>query len=168
MADLFKSLPKLGKMTSLEMLLLVVFVVYLIFPIGTPSLLKDYIISPMGYVTIFIITLYLFFYSHPILAILYIFVAYELLNRTNKATIQQHVHQQHINNIKNNGKQVRFNEQPAKVDEKVAPIAPKTHTTLEEEVINTNVPVGVSQPTNFVNTAFQPITDKIGTASNYM
>jgi len=28
--------------------------------------------------------------------------------------------------------------------------------------------VGVSQSTNFVTTAFQPITDKIGSASNYM
>ena len=163
MADLFKSLPKIEKMTSLEMLLLFVFVVYLIFPIGTPSILKDYIISPMGYVTIFIVTLYLFFYSHPILAILYIFVAYELLNRSNKAFLQQ------VQNVsKDNSKQVRFVEQPAKVDEQVVSVAPKTPTTLEEEIINKNAPVGVSQTTNFVTTAFQPITDKIGSASNYM
>ena len=162
MADLFKSLPKLGKMTRLEMLLLFVFVIYLIFPIGTPGVLKDYIISPMGYLTIFIVTLYLFFYSHPILAILYIFVAYELLNRSNKASMQ------HVSSTPMPKKQVRFNEQPAKVDEQVVSVAPKTQTTLEEEVINKNAPVGVSQSTNFVTTAFQPITDKIGSASNYM
>jgi hypothetical protein len=165
MADLFKSLPKIEKMNRLEMLLLFIFVVYLIFPIGTPSILKDYIISPMGYVTIFIVTLYLFFYSHPILAILYIFVAYELLNRSNKASMQQ---VQHVHNTINKNKQVRFNEQPAKVDEKVVSVAPKQSTTLEEEIINKNAPVGVSQGTNFVITGFQPITDKIGSASNYM
>ena len=165
MADLMKSFPKIEKMTKLEILLLFVFVIYLIFPIGTPDILKSFIISPMGYVTIFIVTLYLFFYSHPILAILYIFVAYELLNRSNKIAQLQHA-----SNMQR--KQVSFNEQDndneLNKNSEMVSMNPLANVSLEEEIVNTNVPVGVSQSTTYVTTSFQPITDKIGSASNYM
>ena len=163
MANLFKSLPKIDNMNNLEVLLLILFVIYLIFPIGTPEFLRGFIISPMGYVLIFIVTLYLFFYSHPILAILYIFVAYELLNRSNVVTKNQASSTQ--------TKQVRFDTKAdvsqSKKDVELAAMNPPAHATLEEEVVNKLAPIGVSQETNYVITDFHPVADNIDTASVY-
>lgn len=164
MADLLKSFPKIEKMTKLEMLLLFIFIIYLIFPIGTPELIKSFILSPMGYVTIFIVTLYLFFYSHPILAILYVFVAYELLNRSNIAEKQK---RQQIQ-----PKQVRFSdkgdESQLKKDAEMVSMNPPAKLTLEEELVNQLAPVGVTVESKYVVTNFQPVSDNIDTASPYV
>uniref|UniRef100_A0A6C0DPM7 Uncharacterized protein n=1 Tax=viral metagenome TaxID=1070528 RepID=A0A6C0DPM7_9ZZZZ len=168
MADLFKSIPKIEKMTKLEILLLIIFIIYLIFPIGTPEPIKSFIISPMGYVTIFIITLGLFFYSHPILAILYIFVAYELLNRSNvieNKRINREIKKQiHAAETATN---LPSKEQESK-DAEMVSMNPPANLTLEEEVVNKLAPIGVSHETNFVITGFQPVTDNIGSAANFM
>jgi cytoskeletal protein RodZ len=67
----------------LEFVILATFVIYLVFPIQTPSFLHDSIVSPIGLIVIFMVAVVLFVYTSPILAILYIFVAYELLRRNN-------------------------------------------------------------------------------------
>ena len=76
--QIFKSL------TKLEIILLVVFIIYIIFPVDTPTIFVDYVDSPLGMLTIFIITIYLFFHTNPIIAIIYVLVAYELLRRTSQ------------------------------------------------------------------------------------
>ena len=76
----FKNLLKTIK--PAEILVLVIFVLYLILPVSTPSIMSPYIESPMGLLLIFGLTISLFIYSHPILGVLFIFVAYTLLRRS--------------------------------------------------------------------------------------
>lgn len=64
-----------------ELFLLGIFVIYLVFPVNVP-IINDLIASPIGFIVIFIVSILLFLYTNPILAILYIFVAYELLRRS--------------------------------------------------------------------------------------
>jgi len=75
---LFKSLSKL------EILLLIILIVYVIFPIDTPNILVDYVDSSLGMLVIFITTVYLFFHANIIIAVIYVLVAYELLRRSSQ------------------------------------------------------------------------------------
>jgi hypothetical protein len=74
--DLIKKFP------PWQMFLFFIFVIYVIFPIPTPSSIAFLIDSSLGMIFIFCITLFLFLYTNPILAVTYIFVAYELLRRS--------------------------------------------------------------------------------------
>ena len=72
----------LKSVSPLEIFLFIVFVVYILFPINTPDFLIPIINSSFGLAIILIITLSLFFYTTPILAILSILVAYEIIRRS--------------------------------------------------------------------------------------
>jgi len=65
-----------------EIVVLVIFILYLIFPVSTPGELSPYIESPLGVVLLLIMIVALFLYSHPIVAVLFMFVAYTLLRRS--------------------------------------------------------------------------------------
>jgi hypothetical protein len=65
-----------------QIFLFVIFVIYVIFPIPTPTSIAYLIDSSLGMIFIFCITLFLFLYTNPVLAITYVFVAYELLRRS--------------------------------------------------------------------------------------
>lgn len=75
---LFKSLSKL------EIVLLIIFIIYVVLPIETPKNIVDYVESPLGMLIIFITSIYLFFHANSIIAIIYILVAYELLRRSSQ------------------------------------------------------------------------------------
>lgn len=66
----------------LQIFLFVIFVIYIIFPIPTPQFMAFYIDSSLGMIFIFCVTLFLFLYANPILAITYVFVGYEVLRRS--------------------------------------------------------------------------------------
>ena len=98
------------KYSFIEILLFVIFVAYLIFPIKTPFFLASMVDSTFGIIGIFIVIIYLFFYANPILAILYIFVAYELVRRsseiTGRVSIIQYTPSQAIMNVETTFKPV--------------------------------------------------------------
>jgi hypothetical protein len=159
-----------------ELFLLTIFIIYLVFPIKMPNFMNKTIESPLGMVSIFIVTLALFVYASPILAILYIFVAYELLRRSS----------QKINNYKNSSNDssnlvsipdftsIEKNE-PAKpevllknnvLDLKTTDVNEsqnlkfKVGDTLEEEVVEYMAPIGKSDSSVYVQTSYQPIIGK--------
>jgi hypothetical protein len=69
-------------LSPLEIAALVIFVIYIIFPFKSPAFLSGTVNTPIGLVVILVVTLYLFFYTNPILGVVYIFVAYELIRRS--------------------------------------------------------------------------------------
>jgi hypothetical protein len=144
---LFQSLSKL------ELALLIIFVLYIALPIQTPDFFAGLVDSSLGMLTIFVITVYLFFNVNPIVAVVYIFVAYELLrrssNKTGTVTIVQHTPSQ------------------ANKDSEMIAMNPVQVTTLEEEVVQQMAPIGKSDPGMFISTSFKPVADKVGDASLY-
>ena len=70
------------KISTLEIFVFIVFVFYLVFQVQTPTFLMPYISSPFGIVFVLIITLCVFFYTNPVLGVLALFVAYELIRRS--------------------------------------------------------------------------------------
>ena len=171
--NFLKSFIKVENMSMTEIIVLCTFVLYLILPIGSPDIVSEFVVSPFGYLIIFIVTVFLFFYAHPILAILYVFVAYELLNRSIKAlggkkgrstTGPRHVR---INEVPQYSEEVPeytdyADDAPVLVNDRMS-----KETTLEEEIVNSTAPVGVSQSTHFVTTEFKPIADSTAYAASF-
>ena len=131
--------------TNKSILVLVIFVLYLILPVSTPSIMSPYIESPMGLLLIFGLTISLFIYSHPILGVLFIFVAYTLLRRS--STVKNSAH--YVQYTKSDSekrmeaeKQVEEatpNEEPRNID-----VGGSQPITLEEEIVQERAPIGRS------------------------
>ena len=133
------------KYTFIEILLFIIFVAYLIFPIKTPFFLASMVDSTFGIIGIFIVIIYLFFYANPILAILYIFVAYELVRRSSEVTGRISI--------------IQYTPSQAKMNVDMAKMNPKPSTTLEEELIGSMAPI----PHNgeIIATTFKPVAEYI-------
>jgi len=137
----------LKSVSTLEIILFIVFVIYLVFPIPTPSFLIPVIDSPLGLGVVVVITIYVFFFTTPILAILSVLVAYELLRRSSVISsveypISPYLPTQH------------------KKDVIIKQMNPVKKVTLEEEVIQTMAPIGKNDTATFVETSYATLPDK--------
>jgi len=132
---------------------LVIFAFYLAIPIQTPEFLTNVIDSPLSMLAMFIITIYLFLNANPMVAILYVFVAYELLRRTSNVTGRTDL--------------IRYTPSQIKKDAKMKAMNPAKSRSLEEDVVEQMAPVGHSDISVYTTTSFKPVAEKIGTASMY-
>ena len=137
----------------LEIVLLVVFIIYIVFPIQTPDFLASSVDSSLGMLSIFIITIYLFLYVNPIVAVVYIYVGYELLrrssNKSGKVTVMQYTPTQ------------------AKKDQEMKNMNPVLEKTLEEDIVEQMAPIGHSDANVYIDTSFKPMADKLKDGSLY-
>lgn len=148
---LLKKIP-VGKMSKLEMVIVAVFIIYLILPVETPEVLAFCVDSSLGMLAVFLIAVALFFHTHPILAVLFIFVAFELIKRSCKVTNKPVTIMEHT-------------EDQIKKDQQMKKMNPEKKNTLEEEVVDKMAPVGHSEPIKFMSSTFQPVAEDVGSAS---
>lgn len=139
--------------SPLELSLLILFIIYLVLPINTPNCLKGPVESPLGLVTILGVTLYLFFYAKPILAILYVFVAYEILRRS--AVKTGHV------------AMVQFTPKQKTKDAEMAAMNPPPNDVLEIDVISKMAPIGESNIAEYASSSYSPMFEDVKDASKY-
>ena len=142
--------------TPLEITTLVVFVIYIIFPFRTPGFMANTINTPIGLFGVLLITLYLFFYTNPILGVVYIFVAYELLRRSAL--------------VKSNGGDaymVKHTPSEDKKHDEMVKMNPARSVTLEEDVIRTMAPAQVFNKDMAFSTNFKPVAERVSGASLY-
>ena len=137
----------LKSVSTLEIIVFIIFVVYLVFNIPTPGFLIPVIDSPLGLGIVVVTTIYVFFYTTPILAILSVLVAYELLRRSSVISsieypISPYLPTQH------------------KKDVIIKQMNPVKKVTLEEEVIQVMAPLGKNDTATFVDTSYQTLPDK--------
>lgn len=145
-------IPKILKtLSTLEMVLLACFVIYVIFPIPTPNFLAGVLDSSLGMLVLFVVGLFLFFYVNPVLGVVFIFVAYEMLRRSSHlvghAAIVQHTPSQ------------------AKKDVQMINMNPPKKETLEEEIVDKMAPVGHSDLSIYTPSSFKPVSENVGSAS---
>ena len=152
-----KFLSTLKKMSVLEMFVIAIFIVYVIFPIGTPAFVAPYIESPLGMIVIFCITVFLFIYSNPVLAVLYVFVAYELLRRSTKAVRPS----PQSNYIQYTQPEMKKENELKTMNAEI----PIENTTLEEVVVAKMAPIGKSEPITFSAATFKPVATNVQGAS---
>lgn len=81
-----KGLGSFKSLSPLEIVLLIVFILFIIFPFKLPVMFANMIDAPLGFLSLFVVTIYLFSYVNPVLGIIYIFVAYELMRRSSEIT----------------------------------------------------------------------------------
>ena len=150
-----------------EILVLVVFILYLIFPVSTPSALSPYIESPLGIVGLFCIIMALFLYSHPIVAVLFVFVAYTLLRRS--AVIRpKTAYVQYTESTP-----MKMKKAQQEIDDATPPdhepqnvrVGGKQPTSLEEEIVAEKAPIGVSEKISIVATSYLPVSTNVMGAS---
>ena len=80
----FSSLLK--NVSQRELVLAIVFIIYLILGLKTPEPIANLIDTLVGKVVLVLIVIYMFMHVHPILAVLSLFVAFDLLRRSSLAT----------------------------------------------------------------------------------
>jgi hypothetical protein len=143
----------LKNMSQLEMVLAVLMIVYVVLPVNVPHMICGLVDGPVGMIVVFAVAVYLFFYSNPLLAVIFLFAGYELLRRCSNVT----------------GKTVIMKYTPTqeKKDRKMKKMNPPKKNTLEEEVVEQMAPVGRSEPAMFMATGFSPVADNVGGASVY-
>jgi hypothetical protein len=132
--------------SPLEVVLFMLFVGYLVFQPNTPSVLVPMIDNTFGVVAIIVVAMYLLLFMHPVLGVLSVFVAYEILRRTN-TRIAPMLHY--------------TDEQPIK-DAALKRMNPPLEKTLEETMVDMMAPIG--SPIGTTNGA-KPMAEKIHNAS---
>lgn len=145
-------IPKILKLlTTLEMVLLACFVIYVILPIPTPNFLAGVLDSSLGMLVLFIVAIFLFFYVNPVLGVVFLFVAYELLRRSSKLVGHAAI--------------VKHTPSQAKKDVQMAQMNPAKKETLEEEIVDKMAPVGHSDLSIYTPSSFKPVSESVGSAS---
>jgi chromate transport protein ChrA len=141
----------LNKIPLVEKILVGLFIIYIIMPIEMPSLISNIVDNEIGMILIFTIALSLFCYTSPIVYILYLFVAYELIRRSSKAT----------------GKVAIIKHTPSQMnkDLKMQKMNPIQKETLEEEMVDKMAPIGHSDLNVYSASTYSPVFENIGGAS---
>jgi predicted membrane protein len=186
------NLGSFKKFSVPEILLLIFFIIYILFPIGTPQSLKYAIHSPIGMIFIFAISVSLFVYTNPTLGIMSIFVAYELLRRSaigknnyntpdvksfgkqsnqveqNPIQFDQLYQQQHVTDSFSDIN-ILDSHSPLSIPVERSEESPHSFAfqTLEEEVIQQRAPVGHSDPLKLVDSSFLPVASDVKQASMF-
>ena len=141
------------KMSTLEMSLAILFIFYIILPINTPESLEEIVNSPLFFILLFVVSIYLFTNVHPVVGVMFIFVSYELLRRSSKIV----------------KKQVLVKHTPSEKvrDKELQTMNPTMKSTLEEQMIDELAPIGKSETAPYIVSGFKPIAEEINNASTY-
>lgn len=143
-----------------EMVAIVVFIIYIVVPISTPSFMAPYVESPLGMIVIFCIIVALFLFTHPAVAILYLLVAYLLLRRSaaQMGPIPQSAYVQFTPTVDERAAEIK---QETKQMERL----PEQPSTLEEDIVNKMAPIGKSEMPVFTPVSFKPVSANMNGAS---
>jgi hypothetical protein len=137
-------------LSPLETATLIVFVIYIIFPFKTPFFLAGIINTPIGLLVALVLTLYLFFYTNPILGVVFIFVAYELIRRSSLVKIAA-----------SDNYIIRSSASEAERSFEMKQMNPSPSVTLEEDVIAKMAPAQVFNHTDTtLGVGFKPVIEK--------
>ena len=148
---------ELKKLGVFDIILLALFVIYVVFPVPTPQWLVPSIDSPIGMLVMFAVAVSLFVYRSPILGVLFIFVAYELLRRNHYIPPASPIVAE---------TQYSANRVPQKIpnqaekNAELRSLNTPMSASLEEEIVAKESPIGVSQLPTGLETTFSPVSDK--------
>jgi hypothetical protein len=145
-----------NKLSKLEIATLVIFIIYIVFPLQTPTFLSGVINTPVGLVVVLVITLFLFFYTNPILGVVFIFVAYELIRRT--SLVKVGAADNYI---------VRSSPSEIQKAAEMSSMNPVRTITLEEDVIAKLAPAQTFHHDSAIDTGYKPVQEKLKDASLY-
>jgi len=132
-----------------ELVLVILFIVYLILGLKTPEPIANLIDTLVGKVVIIIIVLYLFMHANPILAILALLVAFDLMRRSSMATGIDALKKFAPSEEKKASQFTAFNQFPY---------------TLEQEVVAKMAPI-MKSGSSLTQASYKPLLDNLYDAS---
>ena len=132
-----------------ELILLILFIIYLIMGYKTPEPVSGAIDSLPGKIVIFIIVIYLFMHSNPILAVLALFVAFDLMRRSSSGSDAYALKQYLPSEKKTSSQFTAFNQFPY---------------TLEQEVVKKMAPI-VHSSSSLNPPSYKPLLENLYDAS---
>ena len=143
----FSSLFKKEHMS--ELILAILLIIYLIMGSKTPQPVAVLINSLIGKAILFFIVVYMFLHSNPILAILFLFVVFDLMSRSNYAVKNNKLKSYLPSEEKKSSQFTAFNQFPY---------------TLEQEVVKKMAPI-VQSGSTLTKASYKPIMNNLYDAS---
>ena len=138
-------------LSKMDFGMLVLFVIYLVLDIYPPELLASYIDTSLGMVGILLTTLYVFMNFNPILGVVFLFVAYEIVRRSAR--------------VNNRVPMMLHTPSQAKKDAELAAMNPVASSSLEEDMVHQMAPVGKSSLISYTMSEYKPVSTDIHNAS---
>ena len=145
--DSFSSLFKKEHMG--ELILVILFIIYLIMGYKTPEPIASLVDSLGGKIVLFIIVIYLFIHCNPILAVLALFVAFDLIRRSSVATGIDALKRYAPSEEKKSSQFTAFNQFPY---------------TLEQEVVKKMAPI-IQSSSSLSPPSYKPLLENLYDAS---
>ena len=142
-ADLFK------KQHMGELVLVILLIVYLILGFKTPEPIANIIDTLAGKIVIILVVIYLFMHANPILAILALLVAFDLLRRSSMATGLDALQKYAPSEEKKMSQFTAYNQFPY---------------TLEQEVVAKMAPI-MKSGSSLTQASYKPLLDNLYDAS---
>jgi hypothetical protein len=139
--DSFSSLFKKEHMG--ELILAILFIIYLIMGYRTPEPVAGAIDSVVGKIVVLLIVIYMFMHTHPILAILALFVAFDLMRRSSVSTGSDALKRYAPSEEKRSSQFSAFNQYPY---------------TLEQEVVKKMAPI-VQSGSTLTKASYKPLLE---------
>ena len=132
-----------------ELVLVVLFIIYLVMGSKTPEPVAGMVDTLVGKIAIFIIIIYLFMHANPILAVLALFVGFDLIRRSSMATGIDALQRFAPSEEKKSSQFTAFNQFPY---------------TLEQEVVAKMAPV-MKSGSSLSQASYKPLLDNLYDAS---
>ena len=132
-----------------ELVLAIVFIIYLILGLKTPEPIANLIDTLVGKVVLVLIVIYMFMHVHPVLAVLSLFVAFDLLRRASLATGLDALQKYAPSEEKKMSQFTAYNQFPY---------------TLEQEVVAKMAPI-MKSGTSLTKASYKPLLDNLYDAS---
>ena len=128
-----------------ELVLVILFIIYLIMGYKTPEPIASMIDSIVGKIVIFVIVIYMFMHTHPVLAVLALFVAFDLIRRSSVTTGIDALQRYAPSEEKKMSQFSAFNQFPY---------------TLEQEVVKQMAPI-VRSGSTLSKPSYKPLLDNL-------
>ena len=132
-----------------ELILIILFIIYLIMGYKTPEPIASMIDSLAGKIVIVIIVIYMFMHTHTILAILALFVAFDLIRRSSVTTGIDALKRYAPSEERKSSQFSAFNQFPY---------------TLEQEVVKKMAPI-VQSGSSLSKPSYKPLLENLYDAS---
>jgi hypothetical protein len=132
-----------------ELVLVVLFIIYLIMGLKTPEPVAGMVDTLVGKIVIFITIIYLFMHANPILAVLALFVGFDLIRRSSMVTGIDALQRFAPSEEKKSSQFTAFNQFPY---------------TLEQEVVSKMAPI-MKSGSSLTQASYKPLLDNLYDAS---
>ena len=132
-----------------QLVLVILFIIYLIMGYKTPEPVASMIDSLAGKIVVIIIVIYMFVNTHPVLAVLALFVGFDLIRRSSLTTGIDALQKYAPSEVKKTSQFTAFNQFPY---------------TLEQEVVKKMAPI-VQSGSSLSKPSYKPLLENLYDAS---